>query len=147
MAQGDITLFDWAVNTLLTISGSALYGWPITNKIVAKYDDANPKVSDYEHIMVLGFPKFDFVQIFYSTSTGIASLRAQPKLIEPVPDSVNADRVSQILLGRASDKLFGFMDVTDDGGVTPWNLQKIPMRITFPDSGAITNVVFNVEVD
>lgn len=131
MAQGDFTLFDFAPHTCLTRFQGLIpvFGFPITNQRVAKYDDKNTQLFDYQFIDSIG--NINFWNSFIIFTSGVATLRIQGLLIDSKPEAALADRLFQILIGPATDKLLGYIDVTPDGGTTPWNLQKVPMSINF----------------
>ena len=136
MAQGDIFIFDYFVYSLLTKPWGVNTFWPriglLPQTIIPEIDHDPDDWKSYN-------PQLERQVTFsYLRDSDETQLMAAPPIVfEIVSENHLAAKVKYALLyqrlaqNRGS---FAFIDLTDDEGETPWDLTKVPLRITFGET-------------
>lgn len=126
MAQGDITVLNYAAKLVLdgsfwSISSAQIA--PMNPGIKAKYDD---DANDIARYVTIGTPQY----ISISPSGYNRFYTSRAVLFDRDP---SLSRVYQFLLYKSSPggSPIAFIDATEDGGVTPWDLSMTPLRLEF----------------
>ena len=140
MAQGDVVLFDHVTQDIMTGVFSlvnTVYVYLIDNTKVAEYDEKNPTLSLYSKAqgdVGLGFVSAKSLGFVNKTVVDeVTSYFAKPVAWDVHP---GANKVYQAIVASGS-KVICFVDLTDDGGETPWDLSKVPLRITWGENGLL----------
>lgn len=162
MGQGDITIFDYAAKYMLDgrikLSGG-IAATLINNFKVAKVDDEEPNVSDYSRVSLsypsgpVDLPQYYLNGITLVESGGDAPMIANPfSYWEALPTAIFLTQPYQALLFQLSgtwNRLggavprgwgLGFVDLTPDDGVTPWDLTTASLIINWGASNVVTQV-------
>jgi hypothetical protein len=109
---------------------------------VALKTDARPSISDYTEVSGGTYVKQDFVNQDYTLADFIASFVADV-LTWDQDAGAGPEDCYQVVLVLDGDQCFAFIDLTEDGGVTPLNLKVAPIILSF---GAGTRVVLRSKI-
>lgn len=148
MGQGRMVLFnDFALQVGqkihdFPVGGEDYEAYIINDTKVAVETDATPQVGDYTEVSGGTYVKQDFANQDFTLTDEIASFVADV-LVWAQDAGAGPTDCFQVLLVLDGGECFAFIDLTEDGGVTPLSLQAAPISLSF---GSGTRVVLRSKI-
>jgi len=134
MAQGDIFVFDYVAYNLMIApwkpSSFNLHIGLLPQATVPEIEDEPNEWRNYSPQLSKSLLSRTFRD---DEETHIGG---NPAAWEVVSENHQAAKVKYALIYTANhwfDASFAFVDLTEDGGETPWDLVKVPLRVTLGD--------------